>query len=96
LAYFTFVPVSFGTIEVTEAGFEGVFGGTEGYGGVGDECAEPEHGHLAGSVVERDCRSAQVRGFDHDHTSAVQGRTAGDDGYLREAVSLRKPADSRR
>jgi hypothetical protein len=67
LAYLALVPVSFGAIEVPESGLQCVSGRTDRYGWIVNEGAEPERGHVARSVFERDCLHPNIRRFDHGH-----------------------------
>jgi hypothetical protein len=71
LAHLTLVPVSFRTIEVSKSSFQRVFGSTYRRGCIGNQGAKSEHGHMAGSIVERYSLSPKIRRFDHDDTSAL-------------------------
>ena len=53
LAHFTFVLVSFRTIEVSKSSFQRVSGGTYCRVRTGNQGSKPEHGHMAGSVAQR-------------------------------------------
>src|SRR5271155_2959887 len=66
LAYFTLVPVSFRTIEVSKSSFQRASGSTYRRGCIGNQGAKPEYWHIAGSVIERHFRSSKIRRFDHD------------------------------
>jgi hypothetical protein len=63
------VPVSFRAIEVAESGVESVSGRSYRYGWVGNQSAEAQCGHAAGSVVERNSRHAQIGRLNHGYTS---------------------------
>src|SRR5271170_7747414 len=71
LAHLALVPVSFRTIEVSKSGFQRASGSTYRRGRIGNQGAEPEHGHMTGPVVERHSRHPKIRRFDHDDTSAL-------------------------
>jgi hypothetical protein len=53
LAYFTLVPVSFRTIEVSKSGFQRVSGCSYRHGCIGNQSAKAECRDMAASVVER-------------------------------------------
>src|SRR6202007_1245057 len=64
-AYLALVPVSFRAIEVSKSGFQCVSGRSFRHGGVGNQGAEAECGHMAAAVVERYCRQPEIRRFSH-------------------------------
>jgi hypothetical protein len=66
LADFTFVPISFRTIEVPKSGVQRVSGSTDGPGCIGNQGAKPKHGHMAGAVTEGKSHGPKVRRLDHD------------------------------
>ncbi len=65
LADFALIAVAFGAVEVTEASAEGIAGGGDRFGVVGDEGAEAEGGELAGTVGEGEFDEADVAGIGH-------------------------------
>jgi hypothetical protein len=71
LAHLTLVPVSFRAIEVSKSSFQRVSGSTYRRGRIGNQGAKPEHGHMAGSVVEWHSRNPKIRRSDHDGSSAL-------------------------
>jgi hypothetical protein len=66
LAHLSLVPVSFRTVEMPKSSFQRVCGSTYRHGCIGDQGAESECGHMAGSVVERYFRNPKIARFDHD------------------------------
>jgi hypothetical protein len=71
LAYLALVPVSLRAIEVSKSSFQRVSGSTYRRGRIGNQGAKPEHGHMAGSVVEWHSRNPKIRRSDHDGSSAL-------------------------
>jgi hypothetical protein len=69
LAYLALVPVSLSAIEVPKPSLERVSGRGDGQGGVGNQGAEAECGHVPGSAAERDSGKPKIRGFNHESTS---------------------------
>jgi hypothetical protein len=64
-ADFLLIPVTFRSIELAKPGFQRGLGGDLGCDGVGNQRAEAERGHRAGSVVEGELRVAKAVGLYH-------------------------------
>jgi hypothetical protein len=79
-SHLTLIPVSFRAIEVSKSSFQRVSGSTYRSGCIGNQGAKPEHGHMAGRVVERHSLNPQIRRFDHDDLDIIS-RPASPPGY---------------
>jgi hypothetical protein len=71
LAYLALVPVPLSTIEVSESSFQCVPRCSYRHGGVGNQGAKAECGHMATSIVERHSRHTKIRSFNQGNTSAL-------------------------
>jgi hypothetical protein len=72
LAYFTLVPVSLRTVEVSKPGFQCVSGGGYRYNWIGNQGAKSECGYRAAPVVKRHSRQSKIRRFIHGDTSLFE------------------------
>ena len=79
-AHLTLVPISLRTIEVPKSNVQRVSGGSFSLGGIGNQGAKAQYGHMAGSVVERRSLSPKIRSFEHDYNPPVS-RIQGMPGY---------------
>src|ERR1700733_10553535 len=68
IADFFFSSVTFGGVEQPKSRLQRRLGRVSGCDGVGNECAEAERRHGAGSVVQRYLRIAKVVGIYHCFT----------------------------
>src|SRR5579863_3267222 len=68
-AHLTLIPVTFRAIETSKSSFQRISGSSYGLGWIGNQGAEAEYGHMAGSVVERDSFRPKIRRFHHEDTS---------------------------